>query len=48
VLEVGEGHKKQDACELIQTLPEPVREPIQAVAVDMSAGFLAAVVEVLP
>ena len=48
VLEVCEGHKKQDACELIQTLPEPVREQIQAVAMDMSAGFQAATVEVLP
>ena len=48
VLEVCEGNKKQDACELIQTLPEPVREQIQAVAMDMSAGFQAATVEVLP
>ena len=48
VLEVCEGRKKPDACELIQTLPAQVREQIQAVAMDMSAGFQAASAEVLP
>lgn len=48
VLEVCEGRKKQDACELIQTLPEPVREQIQAVAMDMSAGYQGAVAQELP
>lgn len=48
VLEVCEGRKKQDAIGLIQTLREPVREQVEAVAMDMSAGYQGAVAEVLP
>lgn len=48
VLEVCQGRKKEDASELIRTLPEARREQIQAVAMDMSAAYQGAVAETLP
>ena len=48
VLEVCEGRKKEDASELIRTLPEARREQIEAVAMDMSAAYQGAVAETLP
>ena len=48
VLEVCEGRKKQDAIDLVHTLPEAQREQIQAVAMDMSASYEGAVAEALP
>jgi len=38
VLEVCEGRRREEAAELIRTLPEAQREKIEAVALDMSAG----------
>lgn len=48
VLEVCEGRRSAEAAELIRTLPEAQREKIEAVAMDMSAGYEAAVREALP
>jgi transposase len=48
VLEVCEGRRSEEAAELIRTLPEAQRQKVEAVAVDMSAGYAAAVREVLP
>ena len=48
VLEVCQGRKKEDASDLIRTLPEARREQIQAVAMDMSAAYQGAVAETLP
>lgn len=48
VLEVAAGRDIHAAKELLQTLPDPVREKIQAVAMDMSASYDAAAREVLP
>ena len=48
VLEVCEGRRSAEAAQLIRTLPEEVRAKVEAVAMDMSAGYAAAVSEVLP
>ena len=48
VLEVCEGRKKEDARELIGTLPEARREQIEAVAMDLSPAYHGAVAETLP
>lgn len=48
VLEVSAGREIHAAKELLNTLPEPVREKIEAVAMDMSATYEAAVREVPP
>ncbi len=48
VLEVAAGRDIHAAKELLHSLPEPVREKIEAVAMDMSATYQAAAREVLP
>ena len=48
VLEVCEGRRGAEAAHLIRTLPQEVRAKVEAVAMDMSAGYAAAVSEVLP
>ena len=48
VLEVCEGRRTEDAVGLLQTLPPAQREKIQAVAMDMSAGYAAATAQALP
>ena len=48
VLEVAAGRDIHAAKELLTSLPEPVRENIEAVAMDMSASYDAAAREVLP
>ena len=48
VLEVSAGRDIHAAKELLNSLPEPVRESVKAVAMDMSATYEAAVREVLP
>jgi len=48
VLEVAAGRDIHAAKELLTSLPDPVRENIEAVAMDMSASYDAAVQEVLP
>ena len=48
VLEVTEGRRTEDAVGLIHTLPEARRGQVQAVAMDMSAAYEAAVREALP
>ena len=48
VLEVSAGRDIHAAKELLESLPEPVREKVEAVAMDMSAAYAAAAREVLP
>ena len=48
VLEVAAGRDIHAAKELLTSLPEPVRENIEAVAMDMSASYDAAARDVLP
>jgi len=48
VLEVVEGHDTLAAVGLLESLPEPCRESIAAVAMDLSAAYAAAARQVLP
>ena len=48
VLEVSAGRDIHAAKELLESIPEPVREKVEAVAMDMSAAYAAAAREVLP
>ena len=48
VLEVAQGRDTHAGKELLGSLPEPVREKVEAVAMDMSASYEAAVRECLP
>lgn len=48
VLEVVEGRTMEDACQLLETLSEEQRAPVEAVAADMSASYAGAVAKVLP
>ena len=48
VIDVVEGRKEEDAVRLLETLPEPVRKEIEAVAMDMWPAFIKAARENLP
>lgn len=48
VIEVVEGRDTHAAVQLLESLPAPARASIEAVAIDMSAAYAAAVGQVLP
>lgn len=48
VLEVVEGRDTVAAVQLLESLPEETRQSVEAVAIDMSAAYEAAVRQVLP
>ncbi len=48
VLEVAQGRDQNQASALLESLPEKVKETVEAVAMDMSGSFAAAVERVLP
>ena len=48
VIDVVEGRKEEDAVRLLESLPEPVRKVIEAVAMDMWPAFIKAARENLP
>jgi transposase len=48
VLEVVEGHTAEDAAKLLQSLSQVEREGIEAVSMDMSAGFAKATKQEVP
>ena len=48
VIDVVAGRKEEDALRLMQTLPEPVRTEIAAIAMDMWPAFINAAGEMLP
>jgi len=48
VIDVVAGRKEEDAVRLMQTLPEPVRTEIAAIAMDMWPAFINAAGEMLP
>ena len=48
VIEVKAGRNRESAIELLETIPTQTRDAVEAVAMDMSASFAAAVRETLP